>query len=137
MPYIDKTYYDNTFGGIAIPNDDFPALARAASDTIDAIVMRPVLDATDENVKKATAYEVEYLFRQGGADAYTGFAAAATVENEKLGDYSVTAQQTQAAQEAGYSVGGIPVSPLAIAALRKGGYMNRWAYAGRRCDDAD
>ncbi len=130
MAYIDQTYYTETFGGIAIPASDFPALARTASDIIDAVAMRPIVDATDENVMKATAYQTEYLFQQGGADAYTGFAAAATVENEKLGDYSINAQQTQAAQEAGYSVGGVPVSPLAVAMLRKGGYMNRWAYAG-------
>jgi hypothetical protein len=137
MAYIDQEYYTNTFGGIAIPATDFPALARTASDIIDAAAMRPIVDATDENVKKATAYQTEYLFQQGGTDAYTGFAAAANVENEKLGDYSITAQQTQAAQEAGSSIGGIPVSPLAIATLRKGGYMNRWAYAGEANRDAD
>ena len=129
--YIDKEYYKDTFQGTEIPDEEFTALVRAASDIIDSVVLLPITDKEDERIKKATAYQVEHLFLQGGIEAINGFSASGVETAEKLGDYSITQKQSQKAMENSLSVNGTPVSSIAVACLRNGGYMNRWAYAGR------
>lgn len=136
MAYIDYQYYTNTFLGTMVTAADFPRLADRASDIIDAIAQKPVPmmnGEADENVKKATAYEVEVLAAQGGEYAITGFAEGLNAGSESLGSYSVSgggksggASDTIAIP----SLGGIPVSKLTISKLRAAGLMCRWAYAG-------
>lgn len=135
--YIDEAYYTTTFGGTPIPSGEFPRLARTASDLIDAIVYKTVETVTD-NVKQATAYEVEMLYLQGGIDAVTGQSAAGA-GSEHLGDYSVsdgsTAAGTKSAATAMFN--GIPVSSMTISFLRRDGLMKRWAYSGVENDEQD
>lgn len=135
MAYIDQEYYEDTFQGLSIPDEEFPRLADTASDVIDSIVQKPV-PLTDgkasADVKRATAYEVECLFSQGGIDAVTGFAAGITAQSESLGNYSIGRSAPSAAGAAIsiLSHDGIPVSSMAVSLLRKAGLMCRWAYAG-------
>lgn len=136
MAYIDNTYYTDTFHGMSIPEEDFPRLAETASDLIDSIVQKPVpliSGEAPEDVKRATAYEVECLFSQGGLDAATGFAAGISAQSESLGNYSVGRGGASSSSGAAISVpshDGIPVSSMTISLLRKAGLMCRWAYAG-------
>ena len=137
MAYIDYNYYTSTFGGTTIDQTEFPRLAEMASDTIDGVAIREfVFTDLDEDqqalVKKATAYEVEALYSQGGVDAIVGLSAQ-SINSEQLGDYHVSGGSTaQNSVNVGQipSMNGIPVSPLAITLLRKAGLMARWAYAG-------
>lgn len=134
MAYLTKEYYVNSFRGAHIPDGEFERLAQTASDVIDALVTRPITEETDKDaLAKATAYQLEYIYQQGGLDAVTGAAANQQVVTEKLDDYSVSQQLTTAAEQNQISIYGLPVSPLALMILRKLGLMSRWLYSGRGC----
>ncbi len=130
MAYADYEYYTGTFGGNVIPEAEFAALARMASDVIDAAVTIPINPEDAEimdGVKKACVYEAEYLWAQGGQDAITGKAENAEEVTERLDDYSITRKKS--ADVKMLSVNGIPFSPLAYAVLRGLGLTARWVYA--------
>lgn len=130
MAYIDKSFYDEAFCGVAMPDDEFRRLAEIASDIVyNACNQKPeAADLVDETFKKAVCYQVELLYQQGGADAIVGFSESSqTGGSESLGDYSVSAGTT--AQEAVKTLGGIPVSTMSIMLLRRLGLMSKWAYA--------
>lgn len=133
MAYIDYAYYSNTFKGILVSADDLPRLADRASDIIDALVSKPVPlvnGEADDNVKKATAYQVEVLAAQGGEDAVTGYASG-LVGSESLGNHSISVNSGSNATGIVSipSMGGIPVSQLALQKLSAAGLRSRWAYA--------
>jgi hypothetical protein len=81
MPYIDKTYYDETYKGMPITDPDlFDRLATRASDMIDQLtqyVLKGVeftqfAQLIQDNVKKATAAQIEYMASLGGELAIHG-----------------------------------------------------------------
>lgn len=137
MAYIDYDYYTVVFGGSVIEKDEFGRLSEIASDVIDevAVVSFDINDLDQQKlelVKKATAYEVEVLYSQGGVDASLGLSIQ-SINSESLGDYSVSRGSTaQSSAKIGQmpSVLGVPVSPLAVSSLRKSGLMARWAFSG-------
>ena len=131
MSYITKDFYDKTFGGTAIPDGEFKRLSDIASDIIyDVCIIKP----SDEEVangtfQKAVCYQTEMLYLQGGIDAIVGFSESSQAAgSESLGDYSVGGAGNVSGAITG-SLGGIPVSQMAIGQLRKLGLMQRWAYA--------
>lgn len=129
---IDKTYYAN-FGGEAIPDPDFERLVDIASDIIyDACRVKPSdTDLGNDRYKKAVAYQVEYLQEQGGVEAIVGRSELSMAgASESLGDYSVSYGSGSSGCNTA-TLQGIPVSPLALAQLRRMGLMSRWAFAGR------
>lgn len=134
MPTIDKAYYTGTFKGKEIPDSEFDRLADIASDVIhDICRVKPnETDLVDDRYKKAVAYQVEFLYEQGGVDAIMGRSEAALAGiSESLGSYSVSAKSgTQEGRVA--TKDGIPVSSMAMMQLRRMGLMSRWALA-RRC----
>ncbi|MEG2621415.1 MAG: hypothetical protein RSC06_00820 [Clostridia bacterium] len=137
MVYIDKAYYDGTFHGTAIPQEDFDRIADMASDLIDGIAVVPFVFAELEEakqlcVKRATAYQTELLYLQGGVDAIVGMSAQAA-DSEQLGAYGITKGATASSSSSKVvlpTVFGIPVSEMAVQQLRKAGLMARWAYTG-------
>lgn len=132
MAYITAEYYNQTFHGETIESSELTRLLDAASDAIDMAVVTPITTVSD-NVKRATAYEVECLFEQGGISALHGFSAAGSAGGtEHLGDYSVSHGSAAGGDTAPYPViNGIPISPIAISLLRKDGLMNRLIRKGR------
>lgn len=140
MAYIDAAYYEDVFHGTAIPPEDIDRLMEMASDLIDAVANVPFTfsDLSEEEqgfVQKATAYQTEMLFLQGGVDAIVGMSAQAA-DSEHLGSYSITkgAHGSVVLVQGGHAltINGTPVSGLAVQQLRKAGLMSRWAYAGIR-----
>ena len=132
MAYIDKTFYDDAFHGVAIPDDEFDRLADIASDVVYGIcIIKPEADdLVGETFKKAVAYQTELLYKQGGVDAIVGFSeASSSGGSESLGDYSIS--EGSARQEAVRTYNGIPVSTMTLLLLRQAGLMRRWAYAWR------
>ena len=133
MAFIDAAYYKDEFKGNAIPETKFDRLAELASDVIDGLI---TVDMTYEekqasvNVKKATAYQLEYMFAHGGIDTVLGYSDV-DIASESLGDYSVTTGGS-ASSSIARTRDGIPVSPLALQFLRKEGLMCRWMYANRK-----
>lgn len=131
MAYIDYEYFKTEFAGCDIPNPEFLRLVSIASDVIDSIVSIDIDENADymNSVKKATAYEVEMIYAQGGADAITGMASCNAVSSESLGSYSISMSNNS--NNSVKSKGGIPISELSISLLKKAGLMSRWAYFGR------
>lgn len=127
MQYICYEYYISHFGGSAVPEEEFDYLASAASTVIDVLVTSPICDITD-NVRRAAAYEVEALFAQGGIDALSGLASITSGIDEHLGDYSIGTPYVSNEKRC-YSIGGVPVSGLTLALLKKEGLMSRCVYA--------
>jgi hypothetical protein len=80
MPYIDYAYYTDDFKGASVTQEEFDRLVRRASDKVDSLtsyVLHRVnfmqLDQLiQENVKKATAAQLEYLVTLGGELAVHG-----------------------------------------------------------------
>ena len=134
MPYIDFNYYTKEFCGTNVMEDEFPSLERMACDVIDSIVSFPIDTGAlppecVELVKKATAYQVETLFMQGGVDAIVGMAAQ-SADTEQLADYRISKGSTATSSKVIIpSIGGVPVSQMALSMLRRAGLMTRWAYA--------
>lgn len=133
MAFIDAAYYKDEFKGNAIPESKFDRLAELASDVIDGLI---TVDMTEEekkasvNVKKATAYQLEFMFEHGGIDTILGYSDM-DITSESLGDYSVSTGGSGTAKVPKTS-DGIPVSPLALQYLRKDGLMCRWMFANRK-----
>ena len=127
MSYIDYSYYSNVFAGGVIPESEFDFLASAASDVVDALVFKNIPKETPDCIKKATAYQAEMLFSHGSADALAGITVALGGFNEKIGDCSIGNNRLNTAGARIPSIGGIPVSGVTVAILRKNGYMNRLA----------
>lgn len=131
MAYIDREYYIKTFKGKDIPDNEFERLADIASDVINSICTIEIDEETavSEEVKKATAYETELLFLQGGIDTIVGKAESTSISSESLGDYSVSYNTGNETQPLIKTKDGIPVSSLSTSLLKSKGLMCRWAYA--------
>lgn len=131
MSYIDHAYYKDTFKGNDIPDGEFDRLADIASDLIDSIVQMPIPDPVSAEVKKATAYETEMLYENGGIDAVAGnFEVGGSIS---VGGYSVSSPSVSKI----LSKNGIPVSSLAISQLKKAGLMCRWTGYERWLEEQD
>jgi hypothetical protein len=132
MAFIDAAYYANEFKGNPIPESKFDRLAELASDVIDGLI---TVEMTYEekqasvNVKKATAYQLEFMYEHGGIDTILGYSDV-NITSESLGGYSVSTSGASAS--IAKTVDGIPVSPMALQYLRKDGLMCRWMYANRK-----
>lgn len=129
MAYIDIDYYSN-FGGNEIPEKEFTRIAEIASDIIDSIVIGQIDKENEEQfalIQKATAYQAEMLYEQGGVDSIVGYAGSISFSSESLGGYSISngnGTQTQIKTK-----DGLPISALVLALLKKAGLMKRWAYS--------
>ena len=127
MKYISYDYYISGFGGSAIPDDEFDYVASAASTVVDLLVSSPISVIT-EKIRLAVAYEAETLYAQGGVDAVSGLAAVTSGIDEKLGDYSIGTPYVSN-QKRCFSIGGVPVSGMTVAILKKEGLMSRCVFA--------
>ena len=131
MSYITQEFYENNFVATPIPYNEFERLADIASDVIyDVCIIKPTEKHLEEPAfQKAVCYEVEMLYKQGGVEAIVGFSESnETAGSESLGDYSVSGSGSGTGAKFD-TLGGIPVSKLAIGQLRRLGLMSRWAYA--------
>ena len=128
--FITKEYYESHFNGTDIPDTEWNRLAETASEILRSVATQEIhdFDRGNPHLKRATAYQVEYLYEHGGLDAIVGFATD-NVSSEMLGDYHVSTND--AAYVKTPTMDGLPVSPLAIMALREGGFMRRCVYARR------
>lgn len=131
MAFIDAAYYKDEFKGTSIPESKFERLAELASDVIDGLItveMTMEEKQASANVKKATAYQLEFMNEHGGIDTILGYSDV-DITSESLGDYSVSTGGGSSSIVK--TSDGIPVSPMALMYLRKDGLMCRWMYANR------
>ena len=134
MAYIDYTYYTDTFSGTTIPESEFNRLADIASDVIYHLCnVKPEGDIlTNEDFLKAVAYEVEFIYDQGGTEVIFGRSdAAMSWDSESLGNYSISAGSGEASGAKVKTFNGIPISPFTYMILSDLGLLSRWLYAYR------
>lgn len=80
MPYVDETYYHNSYCGEVINVEDFPALEMRAAGIVEEITryrltpltMLAMSEAVQIRVKDAVCAQIEYLDANGGADVDNG-----------------------------------------------------------------
>ena len=108
------------YSPLEIPSDEFRVLASRASDVVDVLTLYaieseggvealPLLDRVQ--VKKAVCAEVQYLYEQGGLDAFD-------YGSVSIGKFSASGAGVQ-------RVSGLPVAPLVIPYLSKTGLTYR------------
>lgn len=116
MPYIDRDYYEGVYKASSISYDVFDTLVERASDTIDMVTSYKLhgVDLESEaplirdNVKKATAAQIEYMVSQGGEHSIHGVAPSSV----NIGNFSYQ-------EGAGKGI----VSPAVIAYLKPTGLL--------------
>ena len=128
MAYIDYPFYTNIFGGREIPQEEFDALAEAATELLRGVCSRPFPPDSDA-VRRAVAYQTELLYCQGGRDAISGLSLSGGV-SERLGDYTVGLSSYGSQRQCVPIAEGIPVSGIAILILRRAGLMSRVVRGG-------
>lgn len=133
MPYIDATYF-NGYTTTRIDNAELAVLINRAEDVINTITMYRIggdaglallLPFVQEQVKKATAAQVETMFAQGGIDTVTGNGAGAAMQSVGLGRFSYSSGASAGMQ----MINGIPLSPLVNTYLAPTGLL----YRGMQC----
>lgn len=103
---VTKHFYEESFRGTAIPDEDFDRLIRRSTDILRGVCFGRTLPETD-TVRNAICAQAEYLQNHGGATAYT----EPIPTKETVGSYSVTRGKVP------FTYGGVPVSPLALMIL--------------------
>ncbi len=129
MPFIDYDYYKNSFGGADIPTEEFDSISEAAEDVVRILCTKSDISGEDECIRRATAYQTELIYLQGGRAALVGLQSSAPGKSERMGDYSISYDSS--VNGVGISVMGVPVSAMAYSILKKAGYTCRAAY---RCN---
>lgn len=117
MSYITAEQYAERYSADTI--DDLPKLLETASEVIDSIVLRPIVpeklpEYALDCLKKATAAEAAYLDELGGIAALN----AGNFSQATLGKFSFSRKSDGRTPE-------IPLSPLALSLLEKGGFLGR------------
>ena len=77
MPYVDYTYYIETYKGTLVSDTDFPLLELRASEMIDDLTMYRVAQTSlsnystfiQEQLKKAVCAQIDYIESNGGVDS--------------------------------------------------------------------
>lgn len=94
MPYVDETYYNDTFHGEPVDSADFPSLCLRAEEIVEEMTMYRLIPTSylampediQERVKKAVCAQVEYLSANGGSDMDNG----ADLQSAALGKFNYT-----------------------------------------------
>ena len=132
---IDLKWFVFDFGGTNMPECEFSRLADIAITVIRKAALQPIHkeDENREEVKKAVAHQIEYMYQNGGDDIFLGLSGG-NIASESLGDYSVSINNQSSSTMK--TINGIPVAPASLLLLEEAGYMSRWAYATakKRCE---
>jgi hypothetical protein len=123
MAYIDYPYYVN-LSNIPI-SDDFPQVAERASDLIDAYTHNATerfsLETEDPalfaKVKKAVAYQIEYIEQVGGLNVWAMSSDDLASKSENFTGYSYNETYRQGSSGTKTLVGNLEVAPLAVSLL--------------------
>lgn len=94
MPYVDETYYNNTFQGEPVDSADFPSLCLRAEEIVEEMSMYRLTPISylampediQERVKKAVCAQMEYLSANGGSDMDNGV----DLQSAALGKFNYT-----------------------------------------------
>ncbi|MDF2513731.1 MAG: hypothetical protein K0S04_3597 [Herbinix sp.] len=95
MPYVDQTFYTDTYRGELVSVTDFPNFEEKAAEMIDEITSYRMnsdlllLQTTDiqTRFKKAVCAQIEFINANGGTEIYT----ADNLQSAGLGKFNYTA----------------------------------------------
>ena len=127
---MDYSYYRDIFGGKQIAEEEFHGLWQASLDLLEVLCGR-ALDLRDDAILRAVAYQAEMLACQGGRDALGGRGVSSGI-TETIGDYSVGYRVGNGEMNRVQTLGGVPVSGMALAILRRKGLTYRGIGERRR-----
>lgn len=109
MPYVDKEYYLNEYGGEPVNESDFPGLRSRAEEIVEEMTRYRVTPISflalpehiQEAVKKAVCAQLEYLDANGWSDLDNG----CDLQSATLGkfNYSRASSGTGSTQQSIYS----------------------------------
>lgn len=97
MPYIDETYYNETYKGKTAAAETLAVFLDRASDVIDQVTgykipnaggIENYSDFIQAQVKKATAAQAEFLILSGDSSAANTGTAAAGLQSVNIGSFS-------------------------------------------------
>lgn len=124
---VPFSFYLHTVKGSGMEPGTFASLSAAAEDLLAAVIGRQLPE--NEETKKAVCYQTEMLYLQDGRRAVAARSATNGI-SQTLGDYAVGTRGTYKTFERIPTVGGIPVSGLALACLRRAGLTCRAVIGG-------
>lgn len=96
--YADYQYYTQEFGGAAIPEEDFPALAARASREVDLLTMGRIAGtplAENQTVKNAVCAAAEVIRTDDARQAQVGFKASETTGRVSVSYQTATPLEAQ------------------------------------------
>ena len=124
IPYC---YYRMNIRGSEMDPKDFDSLSVAAEDLLAAAIGKELPEC--EETKRAVCYQTEMLYLQDGRRAVAARSATNGI-SQTLGDYAVGTRGTYKTFERIPTVGGVPVSALALYWLRRAGLTCRAVIRG-------
>lgn len=135
MAYIDESYYTSVSATPLI--GEFLPAAERASDLIDAYTLNAVERFNLENdypvlfekVKKAVAYQVEFIMQNGGLEAWAMASDDLASKSENYSTYSISETYRQGSSGHKKQVGTLELAPLAgvlLAGIVGLGRRARW-----------
>lgn len=113
MAIFDYSYYKNIYGG-TLDEDEFSRVYAPACDVISLLIGCDAEESEAEGVLRALCLEADLIAKGTGRDS--------RITKESLGDYSVSYSS-----RVGCGIDGVPVSPEAVTALTRAGFLTRWA----------
>ncbi len=113
---VDYNFYCTQYYGEEMDGELFNKLAHKSYDIIMAITGNA--EETD-NVKKAECAEIEFLSKNGGADALAGNDKSQFV-SESIGGYSYSKSDKISSTQ---YVNGLPIAPMVWTYIRKRGVV--------------
>ena len=119
---VSYAFYLENVRGAEMEEAEFASLSVAAADILGAVIGRALPECAE--TKKAVCYQTELLYLQDGRRAVAARSATNGI-SQTLGDYAVGTRGTYKTFERIPTLGGVPVSSLALALLRQAGLTGR------------
>lgn len=121
MPaYIDVEYYEKDYMGIEVDSEELPRYIKRASDVIDQVTQYKINHIgfdnlspfVQEQVKKATAAQVEFFEIEGGTEVSSGLSA----QRAGIGNFNYT-EPSSGSESENRTVSALVIEHLKITGL--------------------
>lgn len=105
MEYVDKTYYDETYKGESIANDEFPKFNKRSQDIIDSLTNYKILQIGFDNlktnvqelIKKAVCAQIEYFKVEGIESNISGVSSSS--QSVSISGFSYSSSQPSSSRQ--------------------------------------
>ena len=119
MAYLKYSEFNAFNTGVAISIDEFVTLEQYASTDIESLTFpNRINEANLPTIKKAVAFQIAYLYMNGGIEAAS---SGASLKSEKIGNYTYNIETANRNAASGYE----NISPAAIKIIYPTGLLYR------------